>query len=52
MTENVARVRLNMWLGLYEESENIFKNLNDGYGIKFNELNLIGLPSQLFYFGL
>jgi hypothetical protein len=38
-----------MWLGEINEKENIFYNLNDGYGIKYNDVNYLQLPNQLNY---
>jgi hypothetical protein len=48
--ENIARLRAYIWLGDLNEKDNIFLDLNDGYGIKYNEINYLQLPYQLHYF--
>lgn len=52
LSENIARIRAYMWMGLDEETESIFEHLNDGYGLHEKYFNSINLPSNIFYYGL
>ena len=52
MKENIARLRFRIWMGPSDQLENIFMDLNDGYGVKYNEINKISIPYHLHYSGL
>ena len=51
--QNLLRIRLNVWLGLYDEKDRIFENLNknDGHGLSELHLNQFNLPTRIFYTG-
>ncbi|CAF0876645.1 unnamed protein product [Brachionus calyciflorus] len=49
ITENIARIRVYLWLGLEEETDFIFENLPLGYGLHEKFFNNINLPTQVFY---
>lgn len=50
-SENIARIRMYMWLGVKEDQENIFTGLSQGYGLSEKYFNRIGLPTYIFYSG-
>jgi hypothetical protein len=50
--ENIARMRIFLWLGLCSETDVIFsekKYIPSGYGLSENHINELGLPSKIFY---
>lgn len=49
MSENLARIRFYMWLGLENEIDSIFTNLPQGYGLNENFFNQFNLPTQIFF---
>lgn len=49
LTENLARVRFYMWLGLEDEIDKIFINLPQGYGLNEQYFNKLNLPTQIFF---
>lgn len=49
VNENIARLRLYMWLGVEDEAESIFSQLPDGYGLHETFFNHINLPTRVFY---
>jgi hypothetical protein len=47
--ENIARVRMYFWLGLYDEIEHIFDGMDEDYGLSEKYMNDLGLPTEIFY---
>ncbi len=52
LKESIARLRFRIWMGLSDQLDHIFMDLNDGYGVKYNEINKINIPYHLHYLGI
>lgn len=49
LSENLARIRFYLWLGLENEIDNIFTNMPRGYGLNEKFFNQLNLPTQIFF---